>query len=512
MWSWARSGYFQDGGALLGAAWKGALAYGAIWLAGLVLGFVWRRLQRGSGGETHTRTAAYEHDVKSVTHAGRRRCRGRMARHTPHGPGDACAGLERPGRRPRVAAGAGGISGVSRLPDAGGIGTHRSGGRLHVRRRARMVGARRRRPARSSRSRSSCSGRWPCSARTRSNLVRHQAAWFDVHESSVKTALSAAWAVFTGAGVLAGRSHRTAAGQGSWLLELAGTVAPVVFVFGYLLILASFIHVAVPQLAVAPWSAGSPRTFDLCEVEARLQARASATPLSAVLAAEEARGNAAWNPGCRPSLGMEESGVFAGLLVMLVGSVALAWLFSWRVNLNEFSLHTFYRNRLVRCFLGASRQRKPHPFTGFDAEDDALAAAQPRARTGAAALSDFQRRHQSRGGQEPRVAGAQGGVVRLHARVLRFRVPRRRRSARRTEGGRRARGGGRGARQKEEESGEVPVKARAAGIRPPLSAYARPATTPAMRGRSRWGSRSPRRAPPRRPTWAITRRPRWPSS
>ena len=30
----------------------------------------------------------------------------------------------------------------------------------------------------------------------------------------------------------------------------------------------------------------------------------------------------------------------------------------------------FYRNRLVRCFLGASRKRKPHPFTGFDDDDD----------------------------------------------------------------------------------------------------------------------------------------------
>jgi hypothetical protein len=44
---------------------------------------------------------------------------------------------------------------------------------------------------------------------------------------------------------------------------------------------------------------------------------------------------------------------------------------SWRVDVNEFSLHHFYRNRLVRCYLGASNtDRKPEPFTGFDPADD----------------------------------------------------------------------------------------------------------------------------------------------
>jgi len=44
-----------------------------------------------------------------------------------------------------------------------------------------------------------------------------------------------------------------------------------------------------------------------------------------------------------------------------------------RVDINEFSLNAFYRNRLARCFLGATRrpeERHPHPFTGFDPDDD----------------------------------------------------------------------------------------------------------------------------------------------
>ena len=59
--------------------------------------------------------------------------------------------------------------------------------------------------------------------------------------------------------------------------------------------------------------------------------------------------------------------MLAGLCVG-TGTVALA--VSWLVDLNEFSLHMLYRNRLVRCFLGASRKREPNPFTGFDSDDD----------------------------------------------------------------------------------------------------------------------------------------------
>ncbi|HEX8687811.1 MAG TPA: hypothetical protein VF654_14985, partial [Pyrinomonadaceae bacterium] len=46
---------------------------------------------------------------------------------------------------------------------------------------------------------------------------------------------------------------------------------------------------------------------------------------------------------------------------------------SRKVNLNVFSLHGGYRNRLIRAFLGASRpprERRPNPFTGFDPADN----------------------------------------------------------------------------------------------------------------------------------------------
>jgi hypothetical protein len=66
----------------------------------------------------------------------------------------------------------------------------------------------------------------------------------------------------------------------------------------------------------------------------------------------------------------------AGRSLALAGVLAGAALaLGWRVGVNEFSLHHFYRNRLVRAYLGASRSRfaresSANPFTGFDRDDD----------------------------------------------------------------------------------------------------------------------------------------------
>jgi hypothetical protein len=59
------------------------------------------------------------------------------------------------------------------------------------------------------------------------------------------------------------------------------------------------------------------------------------------------------------------------LLGGLVVALLIAWVASRTVNINRFSLHAFYRNRLVRAFLGASRPRRhPDDFTDFDEEDN----------------------------------------------------------------------------------------------------------------------------------------------
>ena len=60
-----------------------------------------------------------------------------------------------------------------------------------------------------------------------------------------------------------------------------------------------------------------------------------------------------------------------GLALTGFGLFVAGFLLSWRVDVNDFSLHHFYRNRLVRCYLGASNpERNAEPFTGFDPNDD----------------------------------------------------------------------------------------------------------------------------------------------
>jgi hypothetical protein len=67
-------------------------------------------------------------------------------------------------------------------------------------------------------------------------------------------------------------------------------------------------------------------------------------------------------------------GLFKTLFYLGVFSAAALYLSS-RLGVNEFSMHHFYRNRLVRAYLGASRSRRSrdktvNPFTGFDKLDD----------------------------------------------------------------------------------------------------------------------------------------------
>jgi hypothetical protein len=82
------------------------------------------------------------------------------------------------------------------------------------------------------------------------------------------------------------------------------------------------------------------------------------------------------NPGCDPTryactlvVGAGEN--LAWLLGGLVLALAIATLASKSVNVNRFSLHALYRNRLIRAFLGATNPgRSPNPFTGFDERDN----------------------------------------------------------------------------------------------------------------------------------------------
>lgn len=65
------------------------------------------------------------------------------------------------------------------------------------------------------------------------------------------------------------------------------------------------------------------------------------------------------------------NGSVSGAAVLIVIAGGLSWWFGQHINVNRFSLHAVYRNRLVRAFLGSARpERTPDPFTGFDPQDN----------------------------------------------------------------------------------------------------------------------------------------------
>jgi hypothetical protein len=67
----------------------------------------------------------------------------------------------------------------------------------------------------------------------------------------------------------------------------------------------------------------------------------------------------------------------AGFVVMLgCAYLAVGIGASFFINVNSFSLHAMYKQRLVRAYLGASNaHRRPHRFTGFDDHDNLPIAA-----------------------------------------------------------------------------------------------------------------------------------------
>ncbi len=142
--------------------------------------------------------------------------------------------------------------------------------------------------------------------------------------------LTVSWVVTTVGGLIAARQGE--AKQASALRRLLVMVAPYAFSLGALI-----------AMSVATQAALVPGLATLCELAPKSDLCGTLDPRT-------------W--------------LFCGVLLLGV----LSFVLSWRLGVNEFSLHTLYRNRLVRCYLGAVRGSERHAdlFTGFDADDDSL--------------------------------------------------------------------------------------------------------------------------------------------
>lgn len=150
-------------------------------------------------------------------------------------------------------------------------------------------------------------------------LLSWQAETYGAYVKTIKWGAALGWVVATAGSVFAGKSDKTSgkpAGTAvrSMPLELLAKLGAYVFVLGLLLLLSVLVK----------------SSFDL-----------------------------AFSQG---------SDLYP---ILLVGVPLLVFfLFGWRVDINDFSMNTFYRNRLTRCYLGASnKKRVPNPLTGFDDRD-----------------------------------------------------------------------------------------------------------------------------------------------
>ncbi|MGE3845128.1 MAG: hypothetical protein AB7I50_26505 [Vicinamibacterales bacterium] len=153
-------------------------------------------------------------------------------------------------------------------------------------------------------------------------------------EATTATTGLLGWIATVAGGLMSAKSPSTEGtgeekGMSAKAMNLLARVAPFVFIGGVLVGVASVLHLVINQAS------------DLGE-----------------------RGN--W-------WAFDVTPLFAVPLVMLVACAAATALLAARVDINEFSLNAFYRNRLVRCYLGATRDesaRNPQNFTNFDDKDD----------------------------------------------------------------------------------------------------------------------------------------------
>ncbi|GBL44748.1 Bll2701 protein [Sulfuriferula multivorans] len=147
----------------------------------------------------------------------------------------------------------------------------------------------------------------------------------------------AAWLASTVTGLLLGSGPATAKPGSVWWKEWLAKSAPWVFISGLLILLSALLQYALSDVdgrALAPGSSVQDYAYH-----------------------------------CLAAMNQVSGWLLLGVALACVAAAALL---SWRVDINLFALYYFYRDRLVRCYLGASRQpeRAPQLFTGFDPADD----------------------------------------------------------------------------------------------------------------------------------------------
>lgn len=164
---------------------------------------------------------------------------------------------------------------------------------------------------------------------------------FDRHKE-IAAAVTALTSALTFLGLRAGNSAQSGKPDGSGRMERFVSIAPLAFSLLFVAGITAMLH---GMLSDTTGSAGT-------ELNHYIDTYTSTLP--AVTVGKTYDPESAW-------------GTLKLLGLFLFAAVALGA----RIDINKFSLYMMYRLRLVRAYFGASSlQRAPHPFTGFDPNDD----------------------------------------------------------------------------------------------------------------------------------------------
>jgi hypothetical protein len=177
------------------------------------------------------------------------------------------------------------------------------------------------------------------------------------------------WLATTLAGVILGRSPATSNERGNtkngWKNRIA-TIAPWVFAAGMLILLSLLLHTAAIKFGGASGIQVCNPTPSKSDPGLRAAYHFN-LETGDVLQVKPA-------PGCSLAIYAQQAEQAVSkapfFLLWPIGLWLLAYLLGRRVDINVFAFHMFYRNRLERCYLGASNpKRRANPFSGLDMSD-----------------------------------------------------------------------------------------------------------------------------------------------
>lgn len=197
--------------------------------------------------------------------------------------------------------------------------------------------------------------------------------------------LGTGWIGTTIAGLFAGKSPTTGGKNdktgAAKIKEIIAKITPFIFIAGLLIIVAMIVHLTIAvnsnenftisqaELLGKSTQTDNQLTLNIdAKTDVQLDVRVKQPHVAASPIQKAPQYSKHWE-----LLAKAEHKYYVILLIFMLCAFCL-WVLNCRVDINVFSLSAFYRNRLTRCYLGATRfgenERHPHEFTGFDDDDD----------------------------------------------------------------------------------------------------------------------------------------------